>query len=250
MDIIIVILVLFWNLLVFLFHTTMKLLNFFAYIVCTYWKQIGVILVFCFACLCVHALISWVDNKIKEWRTNKLKKHLEEYCLKCGYMDNLSWKKLLPDFASKQYITSFQQITDEFAKQVQSIYIDHAEGLPWLQPVTDYLSKNIMADVYELSKISNPGLEYTHRTPDAKLIREGMDRLSVAMEKEGKKLIQRVPLDECEMMKAYPELRGGEVGAYLMAYRMNEDFVSKERMTAGNLVSKEMSLEDLENTVG
>lgn len=193
-------------------------------------------------------ILEYVDDYIKRKNEASLNTYLNKKCLRCGYMDTESWKKVLPWwYEIIPYETSFEEITDYFAACIEKQYIENDKSLAWLDPIVLYLTKRVMADVMELEKVPSPNLEYTHSTPNAKLIYDAMNYLCITKKSEGRYIIQKIQLEEAGI-REYLNIDINEYipEYYKMAYRINDYFVKKRKNNAeSNIVSEEISFEDL-----
>ena len=192
-----------------------------------------------------------IFGAISSYISDKNEKHLKEYlknnCMQLGYMNEASWKRELQEFASKSYTTSFEEITRNFAGQVEDKYITNDPNLSWLDPAANYLKKNFIADVFELEQIKSPGLIYTHSTTNGNLIDDAMDMLSKNKVINGKHLIQKVSLQPEAVCENHNFMSVEEIPDYYMhLYTINDYFrersISKEE---SNMISEEISLDDL-----
>jgi hypothetical protein len=195
-------------------------------------------------CVLLHAIENWFANREKKKNELALKQYLQNNCKGCGYMDSERWKLLLPEFAGKNYISSFENVTSDFAKSIEIQYISKAKD-EWMQPVIEYLTKNGMADIFELTQVSNPLLKYTHYTSDALLIDRELEKLCKIARKDGKKMLDKIKLEREDVQKLYPWLGKNISQVYLNAYKISENFLTAEIMKNGNLIIRELSADDL-----
>lgn len=237
MNVIIIILALLWSLLTSVASFAWK-----------YKLQIIYIIMALALMFIIYVLIKCVDKYISDKKKRKnellLYQYLQDNCLECGYMNPWKWRKLLPDFAYKEYFTGFDYITSEFAKEVEAKYVKSAKE-KWIHPIIEYLTQNGMADIYELTQVPNEFLKYTHYTSDAILINRELDRLCETAEKDGRKIIEKIRLEResVEMMYHLPGKNINEV--YLNAYKISGDFLTSQILQKGNLVTHEFSADDL-----
>jgi len=205
--------------------------------------SILVLYVFGFIVLMIIYLIS---NAIGTKNEKKLKIELNKSCVKLGYMDDNKWRKQLPKFSGKHYLSSFQEITREFAEINERSYIDADQSLKWLDPITKYLSNAVMADIFELSNIYSEGLQYTHNTPNAELIYEAMENLVLVKKVNGKQMIHKIQLGMEAVIEAHNLNRQQEIPEfYKTAYKIDDYFANRNANGGSNMESEEISLDDL-----
>lgn len=200
----------------------------------------------------IGALVYTLWKNLKHWiaRNNEraLTQHLNQNCLRFGYMNHDSWTRALPDYANKTYpeSTSFYCIVDQFASDVERQYIASDEKLSWLDPAIRHLAQE-MADVHQLAQVPSEGLHYTHSTPNEKLIYDAMENLCACKKIGNKAMIQKVPLEEDAVRKdlglrdsaAIPEY-------YKAAYIISDELRNKRKDGCENAVeSEEFTFDDL-----
>ena len=237
MNVIIIILVILWNILVtvlgFLWKYKMQIL----YIVLAYFA-------FCIVLGIFSEILKWFTDRRKKKNELVLRLYLQEHCKMCGYVNYKLWKDLLPDFAVKEYMTSFDVITSGFAKEVESQYIKKNRD-QWMHPVLTYLSENGMADIFELEQLQNEALEYTHYTLNAVLINREMEKLCKNTENDDKKIIEKIKLEKESIRKIHPQLAGNVNEVYRNAYKISEYLLTPQIIKNGNLVTHEFSVDEL-----
>lgn len=186
-------------------------------------------------------------KKIKQKNEDELNKYLINNCVRCGHVTEGSWKAMLPQFASKTYITSFKQITSNFAKKIEDKYIEGDEQLTWLNPAVHYLINNLIADITELERVPSEGLNFTHVTPNGKLIFDAMENLRKVKVIEGKDMIQKILLEPDAVRQELNLAAGASIPEYYMiAYKINDYYANeKKNNIEGNIESEEISLDDL-----
>ena len=177
-------------------------------------------------------------KKIKQKNEDGVNTYLINNCVKCGHVTEDSWKAMLPQFASKSYITSFEQITSNFAKRMEDKYIEGDEKLTWLNPAVHYLRNNLIADITELERVPSEGLNFTHVTPNGKLIFDAMENLCKVKVSDGKHMIQKILLKPDAVRQELNLAADASIPEYYMiAYKIND--------IEGNIESEELSLDDL-----
>jgi hypothetical protein len=195
----------------------------------------------------VFMLIGWISTVVQKGNEKNLMMYLNKHCLMLGYMSADMWKRHLPQFSTKSYETSFELITKNFAESVERQYIENDVKLEWLDPAVLYLTNNLMADVIELEKVPSKKLQYTHITPNAKLIYEAMEHLCLAKVVDGKHMIQKIQLDDAAVRKELKLQDNISIPEYYKtAYRISDYFANKRRNeTEGNIESEEITFDDL-----
>lgn len=95
---------------------------------------------------------------------------LNKNCYWLGCMDPEKWKKKLPNYANKQYTTSFETITMNFAKQIEQQHI--IQNGDWFEPYKQYVVQHPGGSTVTkmLNEVNCPQLKMTHVTPDGDLI--------------------------------------------------------------------------------
>lgn len=200
------------------------------------------------------ALLIKVGTKYMEWRRAKnetaLNKYLEKNCRSMGYMTSKDWNNQLPKFSSRSYTTSFEHITDSFARKVENEFFVTSSDLSWVDPYIHYLITNIMAPVYELEKIPNPALQVTHVTPDAKLIYTALSGLSKYKLIDGIRVLETVQLDNDAVRPFLSNVDGNNIPEYyLTSFKLSESIMQAHNLSSDNFESEELSLDDLESLV-
>ena len=193
--------------------------------------------------LVLGCVITYIERKNEE----ELNKYLNDNCLKCGYVTLNTWKKMLPQYVTRQYDTSFEEITMNFSHRIEKEYIEQDSTLKWLDPAVLYLIKNSMADVLELEKVPSENLNYTHITPNAQLIFEAMENLCKAKVINGKHMIQKITLEDDGVRKQLNLSDDVSVPMYYKAaYKINDHFKNMRKDgIEGNIDSEEVSFDDL-----
>lgn len=99
-----------------------------------------------------------------------LMEELNKNCFWLGCMNADKWKKKLPNFVGKNYSTSFDTITANFAKQIEQQHI--IQNNDWFEPymlyVLDHPGGSTVTKM--LNEVNCPQLKMTHITPDGDLI--------------------------------------------------------------------------------
>lgn len=195
----------------------------------------------------IAMIIAAIINKIEINNQKKLLIHLKNNCSKLGYMNANKWRNYLPEYADKMYPTSFDDITKNFALQIERLNIIEDNNLSWLDPASKYLVESGMADVYELAQVPSEGLKWTHVTPNEKLIFDAMEKLSIVKKINDKKLINKINLDEEAVKSAHNFDKNKSIPKYLcVAYKIDDYFMNKKTNTnESNIESEEFSLDDL-----
>lgn len=113
-----------------------------------------------------------------------LMKELETGCMYLGYMDEKKWEEKLPNFRNRQYSTSFQEITSNFAKQVefQNIWQNDDWFEPYKLYVLDHPAGSTVTKM--LAEVDCPVLKMTHGVDDGDLINTMLQRGTVRKGKD------------------------------------------------------------------
>ncbi|MBO5373186.1 MAG: hypothetical protein J6A75_10795 [Lachnospiraceae bacterium] len=100
-----------------------------------------------------------------------LQKELEKHCEFLGAMTSKKWREKLPGYANREYETSFDQITRDFAKEMEkNISHDHMFLYPYIQAILENDKGYTAAQLLETVNYMGLGLKITHVTPDVILL--------------------------------------------------------------------------------
>lgn len=105
-----------------------------------------------------------------------LQAELNANCRWLGYMDVQAWSIKLPNYKSKRYLKSFEEITQNFAKQMEQQNITQNDD--WFQPFLMYIIEHPQGGTITkmLNEVKCPQLNITHSTPDKELLYERLER--------------------------------------------------------------------------
>ena len=178
-----------------------------------------------FVIVLILILFLLVDGMIKDNNERKLKYYLENNCLKRGFISERDYPKLAPDYKDKRFKTSYVEIVEKFVNDTETRYIINDQNRKWLQPYLQYIRDNVMADVYDLCRVSSYELQYTHSTPLPKLIVEGMEPYCKDSDNLGKAEFQKIRLKDEEVKEAIMIKNSGEINLlsyYIYAYKVKD----------------------------
>lgn len=121
---------------------------------------------------------------------------LNKNCYWLGCMNADSWKKKLPNFVGKKYTSSFESITQNFAKQIEQQHI--IQNNDWFEPYKVYvLNHPGGATVTKmLNEVNCPQLKMTHCTPDGDLINTWLVRGTKRVSKDVPELFRMTFIKE------------------------------------------------------
>ena len=124
---------------------------------------------------------------------------LEELNLNCrwlGYMNEEMWKKKLANYAEKKYVTSFNEITENFAKQTEQQYITQNDG--WFQPFLMYIIDHPQGTtpIKMLNEVSCSQLNATHFTSNLELLQRKLRKGTQRISKDVPPLFEEIALTE------------------------------------------------------
>ncbi len=124
------------------------------------------------------------SEKIIHSNDSVLMKELETGCMYLGHMDEKKWEEKLPNFRNRQYSTSFQEITSNFAKQVefQNIWQNDDWFEPYKLYVLDHPAGSTVTKM--LAEVDCPVLKMTHDVDDGDLINTMLQRGTVRKSKD------------------------------------------------------------------
>ncbi len=114
-------------------------------------------------------------TKLMHDNDHALLEELNRNCFWLGYMNAEKWKKKLPNFVDRVYSSSFEEITLNFARQIEQQHI--VQNNDWFEPYKLYILNNNAGTVSKmLNEVDCPQLKMTHCTPDRDLINTWMMR--------------------------------------------------------------------------
>lgn len=101
---------------------------------------------------------------------NALIEELNRNCSCLGYMNEAKWKKKLPNFVNRVYSSSFEEITSNFARQIEQQHI--LQNDDWFEPYKLYVLNHPGGSTVTqmLNEVDCPQLRMTHCTSDGDLI--------------------------------------------------------------------------------
>lgn len=169
---------------------------------------------------------------------------MEANCLHCQWMSAYKWKEKLPEFAQKMYHDNFESITSEFSKKVEKQYI-WGNKQQWEESLKEYLSKQLMADMFELVERFEKEVDFTRETNASKIVFRAMEHICESSVQSGQRMVEKVRLEEDAIKKMHPGFKNSVPKEYLMAYKIAEDFITENDKGNGNLITTELSLDDL-----
>lgn len=110
------------------------------------------------------------NTKLTHDNDNALLEELNKNCYWLGNMNSESWRKKLPNYANKSYSSSFETITQNFAKQIEQQHIRQNDD--WFEPYKIYVLEHPGGATVTkmLHEVNCPQLKMTHCTPDGDLI--------------------------------------------------------------------------------
>lgn len=116
------------------------------------------------------------SESIKNSNDSALMHELEKRCMYLGYMDEKKWEETLPNFRNREYSTSFQEITSNFAKQVELQYVWQNKN--WFDPYKQYILEHPDGSTVTkmLAEVDCPALKMTHGVEDGDLINTMLQR--------------------------------------------------------------------------
>lgn len=126
------------------------------------------------------------SNKEMHDNDTALRNELEMNCRWLGFMNKQMWVAKLPNYADKQYSTNFEDVTNNFATQMEQQNIRQNDE--WFQPFLMYVIAHPQGTTVTkmLNEVSCPQFHATHVTPNG-------DILNTRMVKGTKRVSQDVP---------------------------------------------------------
>lgn len=110
------------------------------------------------------------SDKLAHDNDTSLMQELNQNCYWLGCMNEEKWKKKLPNYVQRQYSTSFEAITTNFAKQLEQQQIRQNDN--WFEPFKQYVLAHPGGSTVTkmLHEVNCPQLKMTHITPDGDLV--------------------------------------------------------------------------------
>lgn len=105
-----------------------------------------------------------------------LMQELKNSCMQLGYMNAEKWQEKLPNFKNRTYSTSFQEITTNFAKQIEFQYLWQNDD--WFDVYKRYVVEHPVGSTVTkmLAEVDCPALKMTHTVEDGDLINTMLQR--------------------------------------------------------------------------
>lgn len=113
-----------------------------------------------------------------------LMQELEKSCTRLGYMDEEKWEEKLPNFKNRHYSTSFQEITANFAKQIE--FQNLWQNDDWFDVYKRYVVEHPAGSTVTkmLAEVDCPALKMTHTVEDGDLINTMLQRGTIRKSKD------------------------------------------------------------------
>lgn len=160
-----------------------------------------------------------------------LMQELKNSCMQLGHMNEEKWKEKLPNFKNRTYSTSFQEITSNFAKQVEFQYIwqDNA----WFEAYKRYVLEHPAGSTVTkmLAEVDCPALKMTHTVEDGDLINTMLQRGTIRKSKDVPPLFNATFIEDANEYLYTPT-------AYLQRLYSNETSVTEKH-------TEEINFDDL-----
>jgi hypothetical protein len=160
-----------------------------------FFKSAIFLILYIFAILILFSIPEYIYECKVEKNEKTLKKYLLENCCKLGYMDVKMWNKKLPQFYTKLYKTSFDEITKQFSLDVEKTYIEDDKEYLWLNPIIDAIFEEDIVSEKKLYEILYNSLKFTHCTSNEDLTQYGMDNVIKLKLINGHKMIENITLE-------------------------------------------------------
>lgn len=154
---------------------------------------------------------------------NELILELNKNCYHLGLMTPEKWKKKLPNYVGRSYMTSFESITFNFAKQIEQGHI--VQNDDWFEPFKIYILNHPSGATVTkmLNEVVCPQLKMTHVTPDGDLVNTWLVRGTKRVSKDVPELFKMTFIKEMNEYlftpseylkhlyeKTSPEVKGNE----------------------------------------
>lgn len=113
---------------------------------------------------------SVIEKHDEESNDKILMKELEKNCKWLGEMNSEKWKEKLPNYVGRKYSTSFEEITENFARQLEQQNILQSDE--WFEPYKRYVVEHDGGATVTkmLNEVNCPQLQITHITQNGDLI--------------------------------------------------------------------------------
>lgn len=124
-----------------------------------------------------------------------LREELDQNCRWLGFMNAEKWAEKLPNYKNKSYQLSFDNITENFAKQMEQQNILQSDE--WFHPFFQYILSHPQGTTPTklLNEVSCPQLQITHITPDIKLLEAQLKKGTQRVSKDVPPLFEEHPLN-------------------------------------------------------
>lgn len=123
-----------------------------------------------------------------------LQEELEKNCGWLGYTNSKKWHEKLSNYANKEYATSFDTITENFAiqKELQNI----TQNETWFTPFLEYIVAHPAGSTPTklLNEVHCPQLYVTHHTPNKILLQKQLTACTKAKSGDVPALLKKQPL--------------------------------------------------------
>jgi hypothetical protein len=156
----------------------------------------------------------------------ELIRELNTNCTYLGCMNSDMWVSKLPNYANKQYTTSFSKITSNFAKQMEKQYITNNDS--WFEPFIEYLVMHPQGatPTKMLAELPSPTLRITHVTPDIELLTAALNEGTRKANTDVPALFEAIPINTDEILykpTKYAMKRFGEGSANVINESSNTE---------------------------
>lgn len=184
-----------------------------------------------------QAIANLETQRSKEAHDNEvaLRSELDLNCRWLGFMNSKMWQSNLPNFAQKNYETSFDEITKKFAEQIEQQMI--TQNKDWFQPFINYILNHQSGStvVKMLNEVDCPSLKATHVTPNKNLVEDELKRGCTQQSKDVPPIFDVTPLQSGDL---YTPTR------YLL-HREGLDTAKNESSSGNAAGTVELSFDDL-----
>lgn len=116
------------------------------------------------------------EEKQKHDNDKALLDELNRKCFHLGCMDEEKWKRALPNYVNRSYTTSFEEITKNFAEQIERNHIVNNDK--WFDIYVKYILKHPGGSTIAkmIEEVDCIDLKMTHITPDKELLERRMQK--------------------------------------------------------------------------
>ena len=171
-------------------------------------------------------------NKQAAINDESLKNELMNNCQQLGEMDKQKWREKLPNYVDLNYSSSFDEIVNNFARQIEQQKI--LSNIEWFEVFKEYIAKhpNGVTITKMLNEVSCPVFQYTHTKKNGDLLYTLVER---GTEKRG--------IDIPPLFNKGPKIEEANEHIYTPTSYLLKQYRNTEEASVSN--AQEMNFDDL-----